>query len=267
MPHYIASYWLHDLSPIIVKLGPLTLRWYGVFFISGFIFAYFIFKKLIRQKLFRFPVEQVDNLLLYLLVSVVIGARLLYVLVYSESYNVYFQYPWKVFAVWEGGLSFHGGLLGIVFLGLWISKKIKISYLHFADIVSLVSPLGLGFGRLGNFMNGELYGREAHIPWAIIFPQGGNIPRHPSQLYESLFEGFLLFIILWLCRKRLHNQGFIFTLFLFLYGTFRFTIEFFRQPDSQMGFYFGFLSMGQILCLFMIASAVALTYRLSSKPA
>ena len=258
MPAYQLGYWTHNLSPIIFKLGPLTLRWYGVLFISGFICAYFLFKKLIRENYFKFSLLELDWLLFLILLSVIIGARLIYVIIYSQSYEIYLYQPWKIFAVWEGGLSFHGGLLGLLVLGLWLSKKKKLEFLHFADVTSLVAPLGLGFGRLGNFMNGELFGRETNVAWAIIFPEGGLFPRHPSQLYESFLEGFLLFSILWLYRKKLHDRGFIFSLFLFLYGVFRFVIEFFRQPDAQMGFYFGYFSMGQILCVIMVVTAIFL---------
>lgn len=247
----------HNIDPLIFQLGPLQLRWYGLFYMSGFVITYFLTKKFIKEKYFSYSLEKLDSLILYILFGTILGARLLYVFVYDDILE-HLQHPWTIFAIWKGGLSFHGSVIGLCLVMFFISKKEKFSFFHISDVICLCAPLGLGLGRIGNFMNGELFGRETTVPWAIVFPMGGGNPRHPSQLYESFFEGFLLFTILWILRKRVKKEGTISCLFLILYGVFRFGLEFFREPDVQMGYYLQFFTMGQILCILMILSGFLL---------
>ena len=253
----LEAYFNHTFSPIIFELGPLQVRWYGILYMSGFVICYFILKKLIRDKYFDYPVAKLDNLIIYIVLGVILGARLLYVLVYDDFLE-HLKHPWTVFAIWQGGLSFHGSILGLLVVMALVARKERFSFWHIADTISLGTPLGLSLGRIGNFMNGELWGRTTTVPWAMIFPYGGPNPRHPSQLYESFLEGFVLFTLLWLLRNRVKKEGSISMLFLIFYGIFRFIIEFFREPDIQMGYYLSFLTMGQILCLLMILSGTLL---------
>lgn len=253
----VQAYFNHTFSPIIFELGPLKVRWYGVLYMSGFVICYFIFKKLIRDKYFNYPLAKLDNLIIYIVLGVILGARIFYVLIYDNILE-HLKHPWTVFAIWQGGLSFHGSILGLLVAMFLVARKEGFSFWHIADAVVLGAPLGVGLGRIGNFMNGELWGRTTHVPWAFIFPYGGPNPRHPSQLYESFLEGFLIFTILWPLRKKVKKEGSIAMLFLILYGTFRFIIEFFREPDLQMGYYLNFFTMGQILCILMILSGLSL---------
>ncbi len=253
----IESYFQHTFSPLIFELGPLQVRWYGVLYMSGFVICYFILKKLIHEKYFNYPLAKLDNLIIYIVLGVILGARLLYVLIY-DNFLEHLQHPWTIFAIWQGGLSFHGSILGMLVVMFLVSRKEGFSFWHIADAISLGAPLGLSLGRIGNFMNGELWGRTTDVPWAFVFPYEGALPRHPSQLYESFLEGFVLFTILWLLRKKVKKEGSISMFFLIFYGIFRFIIEFFREPDLQMGYYLNFLTMGQILCLLMIVSGLLL---------
>ncbi len=225
-------------------------------YLLGFIAAYFVIRSELRRKGGPIPVDEADDLLFYLIVGLLVGARLGYGLFYN--FWVYAVRPWEILAVWHGGMSFHGGLIGVVIAGYIFARRRKVPFLTLADMGALSAPIGLMLGRIGNFINGELYGRPTDLPWGIVFPEGGNVPRHPSQLYESFFEGALLFAVLWSVRKRLRIPGQLLALFLILYGVFRFFIEFVREPDPQLGYLFGLVTMGQILCLFMIAGGVGL---------
>jgi phosphatidylglycerol:prolipoprotein diacylglycerol transferase len=196
-----------------------------------------------------------------------VGGRLGYILFYQFGDIVsYLKDPVELLAVWRGGMSFHGGLLGCIVAGWLFSRYTRIPFRVIADSVVVAAPVGLGMGRLGNFINGELYGRPTTVPWGMIFPEGGNVPRHPSQLYEALLEGFILFAILWTVRKRGLRDGMMVALFVILYGFFRFIVEFFREPDAHLGFVLGGLSMGQVLCLIMIAAGGLLAAVLPPNP-
>jgi phosphatidylglycerol---prolipoprotein diacylglyceryl transferase len=244
------------IDPVLIHVGPLAIRWYGLMYVLGFILGYLVIRKISQQRQYRLKKEEVVDLLYYCMAGLVVGARLGYCLIYNFSY--YVHNPLEILAVWEGGMSFHGGLAGAVVAGWIFSRRHHKSILMIADLGALAAPLGLFFGRIGNFINGELYGRATSVPWGMVFPGGGNVPRHPSQLYEAFFEGVVLFfILLWLSRKR-RPHGFLMAAFLVGYGTFRFFLEFFRQPDPQMGFVIGPFTMGQVLSSIMVAAGAFL---------
>lgn len=240
-----------DFNPILVKLGPIRISWYGTMYFLGFIFSYLLVRVQVKKKDFGISLEEVEGLYFFLILGLVVGARLGYVLFYDLP--VYRSHPLEIFAVWHGGMSFHGGLIGVFMAILYYCRKKKMSFWKLSDLLVVTAPIGLGLGRIGNFINGELYGRVTQVPWGMIFPRGGPLPRHPSQLYESALEGGLLFLILWRVKDRKHVDGYLSALFLLLYGVFRFGIEFFREPDVQLGFVLGPFSMGQVLCAVMIA--------------
>lgn len=244
------------IDPVLVHLGPLEIRWYGLMYLFGFALAYFIVRSELRRKKGPIPVENADDLLFSMILGLLIGGRVGYVLFYNLP--AYAAAPWEIVAVWHGGMSFHGGLIGMVLAAWWFARKHHVRVLELTDLAALAAPPGLMLGRLGNFINGELFGRVTTAPWGIVFPGGGNLPRHPSQLYESFFEGPVLFTILWVLRRKTRRPGELLCAFLVLYGTFRFTIEFFREPDPQLGFIVSWLTMGQILCLAMIVSGIGL---------
>ncbi|MBW2105856.1 MAG: prolipoprotein diacylglyceryl transferase, partial [Deltaproteobacteria bacterium] len=179
-----------NINPTIIKIGHLQIRWYGVMYILGFLASYFLVKYQIRKKGLNININTVNDLFLFLIIGLIIGARLGYVIFYNLPF--YLGHPLKIFAIWEGGMSFHGGLIGIIFSGLIFEKKHRLSFWLIADLISVTAPIGLGLGRLGNFINAELYGRVTNLPWGMIFPSGGALPRHPSQLYEFFLEGILL---------------------------------------------------------------------------
>jgi len=244
------------IDPVLVRIGPLEVRWYGVMYLLGFALGYWVIRSELKRKQGAVPVEAADDLLFYLILGLLLGGRIGYVLFYNLKEYIYA--PWEVFAIWHGGMSFHGGLIGMLVSGYLFARKRKADFLDLADIGALAAPLGLMLGRIGNFINGELYGRVTSVPWGTVFPSGGPLPRHPSQLYEALFEGPILFIILWYLRTRLKTPGELLVAFLWGYGIFRFTIEFFREPDPQLGFIIHWLTMGQLLCLAMIAGGAGL---------
>lgn len=241
---------LIQIDPVIFSLGPLQIRWYGLMYVVGFLIAGSLAKVLIKKGFFKVAVEKVDSLIITMLVCMFIGARLVYVFIYNWDY--YSDNLLELLSVWKGGLSFHGALLGLLAGGFIFAKRNNISWAQTMDVTALVGCPGLFFGRVGNFMNGELYGRVTDVPWAMIFPAGGPLPRHPSQLYEGILEGIVLSLILWWLFKKVKHYGYLAVSFVMGYGFFRFIVEFFREPDAQLGYYFGFMTMGQILCLLMI---------------
>jgi phosphatidylglycerol---prolipoprotein diacylglyceryl transferase len=245
-----------NLDPVFLRLGPLEFRWYGLMYICGFVSAYFIILAGVRRKGLPLNKDQVADLIFSAALGVILGGRLGYILFYNLSY--YLSHPAKLFAVWEGGMSFHGGLTGAIVAGLCYIRKHKLSFYQLADISFLAGPVGLGLGRIGNFINGELYGRATSLPWGMVFPGGGSQPRHPSQLYEAFLEGPLMFLILFLVSRRVRQEGVVFWSFIGLYGLFRFLVEFAREPDAQIGFLAGGLSMGQLLSLPMFLGGVGM---------
>ena len=252
-----------NIDPIFLELGPIRLSWYGLMYVFGFLFSYLLVRYQMKRKDFAISKQEVEDFYFYLILGLIIGARLGYVLFYDLK--MYLADPLEIFAIWHGGMSFHGGLIGVLFVGIVFSWKHKKSFWKIADLFIVTVPIGLGLGRIGNFINGELYGRVTQVPWGMIFSKGGPLPRHPSQLYESALEGGVLFIILWLLKDRKLPTGCLLALFLSLYGVFRFFVEFFREPDSQLGFILGPFTMGQILSTCMIIGGIFLMIYLRKK--
>ncbi|MCF8056624.1 MAG: prolipoprotein diacylglyceryl transferase [Desulfocapsa sp.] len=250
------------IDPVIFSLGPLQIRWYGLMYVLGFSVSYVLVQKQIRNFSYKDLEPWFENLNLVLILSVVIGGRLGYVLFYNFSY--YLQHPLEIPATWTGGMSFHGACIGVLLGGWLYVRKKKLDFWKCADIYAVTIPVGLGLGRLGNFINGELFGRVSTVPWAMAFPGGGPQPRHPSQLYEMLLEGFLLFAILWTLKtrpwenKKNWPHGSMTALFLIAYGCFRMFVELFREPDQHIGFLLGFITMGQLLSSLMIMTGAIL---------
>ncbi|HSB04173.1 MAG TPA: prolipoprotein diacylglyceryl transferase [Thermodesulfobacteriota bacterium] len=245
-----------NINPILIELGPFRLSWYGLMYVFGFVASYLLVKYQMKRKDFGISKLEVENLYFYLILGLVIGARLGYVLFYDLK--MYLENPFEIVAIWHGGMSFHGGLIGVLIVGIVFCWKNKKSFWKVSDLIIVTAPIGLGLGRIGNFINGELYGRVTQVPWGMIFPKGGPLPRHPSQLYESALEGGLLFLILWFLKDRRLPAGGLLSIFLFFYGAFRFFVEFFREPDAQLGLVFGPFTMGQVLCALMMAGGVLL---------
>ncbi len=237
-----------NIDPVLFSLGPLEVRYYGLMYVVGVIIVYFLLVKLSKEKQVAISKDQVESLVVYCLVGGLIGARIVYVLVYNFAY--YLQHPLEMLMIWQGGLSFHGGLLGGALAGYWFCKKHKLRFFQLADLMMIPFALALFFGRIGNFLNGELFGRITSLPWAVKFPDAEGF-RHPSQLYEAL-KNMMIFSVLWFSRKKDHKEGYLFWMFIFLYGSLRFLIEFTRMPDPQLGFIVAGLSMGQLLCIPMI---------------
>ena len=246
------------INPTIINIGLLQIRWYGVMYILAFLASYFLVRYQIRKKRLNIDINTVNDLFLFLIIGLIIGARLGYVIFYNLPF--YLSHPLKLFAIWEGGMSFHGGLIGAIVSGLIYIKKHRVNFWAIADLIVVTAPIGLGLGRLGNFINAELYGRVTNVPWGMIFPTGGDLPRHPSQLYQFFLEGILLFLILWWIKDFSFKKGTLFCLFLILYSSFRFFVELFREPDPQLGLIFSFITMGQILSIFMCISGLILLY-------
>ncbi len=233
-------------------------------YLLGFFASFYLVKRQIHEESERSALRDIqrqeqllEGIIVALVVGVIVGGRLGYVLFYNLPY--FLDHPLEIFATWHGGMSFHGGAIGAV-LGGWIyCRSQHENFFLWADRFAITAPIGLGLGRIGNFINGELYGRPADVPWAMIFPEGGFVPRHPSQLYEAFFEGPILFAILWPMRKKPLPAGYRLAMFLICYGVIRFFVEFFRQPDPQLGFIaFGWLTMGQLLSVCLVVLGIVL---------
>mgnify|MGYP002843070130 FL=1 len=236
-----------SIDPIILSISFIDIRWYSLAYIFGLIFGLYLIKKLNKIKGNVISVNELDNFFLWAVLGIIIGGRIGYVFFYQTK--LFIDNPLYIFEIWNGGMSFHGGLAGIS-LSMYIFAKIKnIEFLYLSDLVSVVAPIGLFFGRIANFINTELIGKPTDFFISVIYPSIDNQPRHPSQLYEAFFEGFILFIILYFYFFKSKNTGLISGMFLILYSLFRFLIEFLREPDSHLGLFFNFISMGQILCI------------------
>ncbi len=239
-----------NIDPVFLRIGPLQFRWYGLMYLLGLAAAYFLIKFRAAAQKIALPKQQIFDMIVFAAVGVFLGGRLGYCLFYNFSY--YVEHPLKIFAVWEGGMSFHGGLLGTS-LALWLfSRRQGLPLYTVADLAVFTAPIGLGLGRIGNFINGELYGRPTDVSWCMVFPGAGPQCRHPSQLYEAGLEGGLLFVVLWLIGRRPTPPGTMLWTFMTGYGLCRLVVEFFRQPDFHLGFIVGPFSMGQVLSLPMI---------------
>jgi phosphatidylglycerol:prolipoprotein diacylglycerol transferase len=248
-----------NFDPVAFSIGPLSVRWYGLMYLVGFGMAYLLGRYRIKRGMSgRVTVEILDDVLFFGVLGVILGGRLGYILFYKPGY--YFQHPLEIFAVWQGGMSFHGGFLGVLIAVWYLSRKHKLRWLEMTDFVAPLVPLALAAGRLGNFINGELYGRVTDVPWGMVFssPGAGPMPRHPSQLYEFGLEGLTLFAILWVFTTRARPVGAASGVFLIGYGVLRFVAEFFREPDDFLGFLALGLTMGQWLSAPMIVIGVFL---------
>ena len=266
----MAAFVFPEIDPVIFHIGPLAVRWYGLMYVLGFLASYYLVRRQIREFSYHRLDDHFENLNMVVILAVILGGRLGYVLFYNLSY--YLAHPLQIPATWSGGMSFHGGCIGALLAG-WLYCRWKgLDFWKTADIYTATMPIGLGLGRIGNFINGELYGRVTDVPWAMVFPGGGPLPRHPSQLYESLLEGLLLFTILWTLRrkpwqdKRLWPHGSIFALFLSGYGCVRIIVEGFREPDQQIGYLLSFITMGQVLSSAMVIGGLVIwKFRMSGK--
>lgn len=240
-----------QFDPIIFSIGPLAVRWYGLMYVVGFIISGMLLKVLSKRGFFPLPSSKIDSLITHMIVGMFLGARTAYVFIYNWDY--YSNNLNELLMVWQGGLSFHGALVGLILGGYVFAKRNDLTLFQVMDNSALAGCQGLFFGRIGNFINGELYGRVTDSSLGMIFPAGGPYPRHPSQLYEGILEGAVLTLILWLLLPRVKRYGVISAVFLIGYGVFRYFVEFFREADSQLGYYLGgTTTMGQILCILMI---------------
>jgi phosphatidylglycerol---prolipoprotein diacylglyceryl transferase len=245
-----------QIDPVFLHLGPIQLRWYGLMYMLSFIIGYFLLRRNARRRKLDLSSDDLYDLLFYLILGVMIGGRIGYVLLY-DLHNYLLQ-PLSIFAIWQGGMSFHGGFVGVILAALYITRHKGWNFWEIADLVSAAVPIGLGLGRIGNFINGELYGRPSNAAWAMVFPEGGPVPRHPSQLYEALLEGLVLFLVLgWLYRKTF-CRGTVFWGLVGFYGLFRFLVEFVREPDAQIGLDLGPFTRGQLLTFPMLVVGFAM---------
>lgn len=239
-----------DISPVALQIGPIKVFWYGIMYLVGFAMAWFL-GQFRARKWGNWTRDQVTDMMFYMVLGVVVGGRLGYFVFYNPKILIY--NPIEIFQTWHGGMSFHGGLMGVLVGILFFMRKSKKSFAEIADFIIPLVPVGLGMGRIGNFINGELWGRVTDVPWAMVFPHAGSLPRHPSQLYEFFLEGVVLFVIIWLFSARKRPPLSVTGLFLLTYGVFRFLIEFVREPDAELGVLaFGWLTMGQLLCIPMV---------------
>ena len=252
------------INPVAFSIGPLEVHWYGLMYLAGFLMALYLGRYRIRNRPeMGWQYSDMDDLLFYGVLGVVLGGRLGYVLFYQPGF--YLSHPWQILHVWQGGMSFHGGLLGVLIAMAVYAHKHNRKWLALMDFIAPLVPLGLGAGRLGNFINGELPGRVTDVPWAMIFPDTDNLPRHPSQLYEFALEGIVLFIILWLYSSKPRAAGKVSALFLIGYGTARFLVEFTRAPDPFLGYLALGLTMGQWLSIPMILIGLIMFFTINSK--
>ena len=247
-----------NFDPIIVSLGPLHLRWYGLMYVIGYSATYFLVAKQMKQRGLAVWQKHFENLNFALILGLIVGARLGYAFFYNASY--YVEHPLEILAVWQGGMSFHGAVLGTLVGGVFYCLRNGLNFWEGADLYVVTIPIGLGFGRIGNFINGELFGRVSDLPWAMAFPNGGPLGRHPSQIYESVLEGFVLFTLLWCLKEKRWPAGSMLACFLFFYGIFRSFVELFREPDPQLGFLWQGLTMGQLLSSCMILAGIIIFF-------
>ena len=248
----------NNLNPVALQIFSLEIRWYSLAYIIGIVIGWLLCKKIFNKN--STINEKFDDYITYIIIGIIVGGRLGYIAFYN--FNYYINNILDIFKVWEGGMSFHGGVIGIIFASVLFAKKNNQDSFLYMDLVALVAPIGIFFGRLANFINSELYGIPSEVPWAVIFIQIDNFARHPSQLYEAFLEGIILFMILLYFRKKnyLKKPGFISGLFLIFYSVFRFFVEFFRAPDEQLGYLIFNLSMGQIISLMFILFGIILFY-------
>jgi phosphatidylglycerol---prolipoprotein diacylglyceryl transferase len=274
---YRMSAYFHDIDPIAFSAGPVSVHWYGLMYLAAFVTAWLLGRHRLRKGRLGITEEQFGDLVFYGMLGIILGGRVGYMLFYASDQLV--ADPLSLFRVWEGGMSFHGGLLGVLAAGLWWSRRVRVHYFDAIDFVAPLVPIGLGFGRIGNFVGGELWGRTTDVPWAMIFPRAldsldksseqlkamylagelDGYARHPSQLYQAFLEGVVLFAIVWIYSSRPRPRYAVSGVFALVYGAGRFAVEFVREPDAQLGYLaFGWLTMGQVLSLPMIVVGLLL---------
>lgn len=239
-----------EVSPVIFSVGPLAIRWYSMAYLLGIVIGWWLINRNVKVNNLGLSKPNVEDFVFYLTVGIILGGRLGYAVFYGGA-EMWLK-PWRLFELWKGGMSFHGGMVGVIVATYLFSKKIKYSFLGLTDLVVLYAPIGIFLGRIANFINDELWGRVTDVAWAVRFPSGGYLPRHPSQLYEACLEGLLMFVILnclWMLPKLRERKGVVSAMFVILYGCFRIIVEQFREPDAQLGFFFGGVTMGQMLSL------------------
>ena len=251
----------HNLDPVLFDFGFVAIRWYSLAYVGGILIGWWLGKKIIARifnnKSKKINLKEFDDLITYIIFSIIIGGRTGYIVFYNLDY--YISNPLNIFKIWEGGMSFHGALIGIIIGTYLFSIKRKLPFLILLDVIACVAPIGIFFGRIANFVNAELVGKATNISWSVIFPTIDTLPRHPSQLYEAFLEGIILFIILNMCIMRKNYKiGTCSYLFLVSYGFFRIVSEFFREPDLQVGYLLNLFSMGTILSFLMILVGVTL---------
>jgi len=257
------------IDPVALQVGPVAIRWYALAYIVSLLFAWWYCRKLANARPEGREImssRDVDDLLFWATLGVVLGGRLGYVLFYKPGYFI--SHPMEILQLWQGGMSFHGGLLGVILAIILFSRARKLNLLSIGDLAACATPVGLFLGRLANFINGELWGRTTDVSWAMVFPTGGPLPRHPSQLYEAFLEGIVLFLIIWIVRRRtgaLDRPGELGGWFCAGYGGARFIVEFFRQPDAHLGYILGPFSMGQLLSVPLILFGLYLIRRARSR--
>lgn len=249
-----------NLDPVAFSAGPFSVRWYGIAYVLGFIATAIVVYHTAKRWKIQVGIDQVSTIIMWVIIGIILGARLGYVLFYGADY--YLENPGKILMFSEGGMSFHGGLIGALLSAIISAKQTKIPYTTIADLCVIGAPIGLFFGRCANFVNGELWGAVTDVPWGVVFGgAAGDLPRHPTQLYEAVLEGVVIFVVLYALSRKVppRSRGTFLGLFLLLYGCFRFLIEFVRQPDAQLGYLFGgWVTMGQLLSLPLIIVGVCL---------
>ncbi|ANK81870.1 MAG: prolipoprotein diacylglyceryl transferase [Rhizobiales bacterium NRL2] len=251
-----------NIDPVAFEVGPLAIRWYALAYIAGILFGWRYCLRLARRDTIRPNAHDFDDFVVWAVLGIILGGRIGYVVFYNAAY--YLENPLDALMVWHGGMSFHGGLLGVLVAITVFSWRRGFSPLAMGDLVAAAAPIGLFFGRVANFVNGELFGRVADVPWAVIFPHGGDLPRHPSQLYEAFLEGLVLFAVLAILARRpgmRARTGFLTGVFLVGYGLARTFVELFREPDAQLGFILGPITMGQVLSAPMVLLGLYLMVR------
>ena len=255
---------INNFDPVAIQIFSIEIRWYSLAYIFGILIGWILGKNIfISDTKLK---EKFDDYITYLILGIILGGRIGYILFYN--FNYYISNPIDIFKIWQGGMSFHGGLIGVIVVSIWFSKKNSQNVFSYLDVVSHVAPIGIFFGRVANFINSELYGSESNLPWAVKFIKVDNIYRHPSQLYEAFFEGIILFLILFFLKKKefMKIPGFISGSFLIFYSVFRFIIEFFRVPDEQLGYIFINLTMGQIISfIFLLIGIYLIATKYESK--
>ncbi len=251
-----------EISPIAFNLGPIVIRWYSLAYLFGIIVAYVLILRNNKKYALGFEQKQIEDLAFYVTLGIIAGGRLGYAVFYG-GLEMWIK-PWHLLELWKGGMSFHGGIAGVIIATWMFARKYNFKFLQLTDLIVLFAPIGIFLGRIANFINDELWGRVTDVPWAVRFPNGGFIPRHPSQLYEAIMEGIVLFVLLncfWKNKNIREKHGVISAIFVLFYGLFRIFMEQFREPDAQLGFFFKYVTMGQMLSLPLLAAGIFILFK------